>query len=74
MPNTEQIILRLNRSTYFPTVPNDENGTLGIKLKDLNDTKDPTVYYTHKDTDDWFSELNYRGSEAFFFILESVKI
>ena len=53
---------------------NDENGTLGIKLKDLNDTKDPTVYYTCEDTDDWFSELNYRGSEAFFFNIACMNI
>ncbi len=40
----------------------------------VDNTKDPTVYYTCEDTDDWFSELNYRGSEAFFFNIACMNI
>ncbi len=46
---------------------NDENGVLGIKVKDLYETDDPSIYYSCKDSNDWYSELNRDGGSAFFF-------
>ena len=56
---------------------NSENGILGIRLKDLNSENDPKVYYTYEkynDEEHWFSELNYSGSEAFFFNIAAMNI